>query len=225
MRTRSILGTAALALPLLAACRDSATAPRAHGQRAPAAAVAADGSGDGTELFHVVNSGDVASSSLSSDEGTGAATHVTVLVSRGGTPNDPHTMLFYSVNRCDATAGCAFVEVGSGEIPNGDFRGSGGAVMALVTNTSAASNPSFVRFVGTGGPIALEWRSDGVSSSLSNGVFEVHSGNTSRSEHGSSQSRSALVGGTLVGLALPLAGGTEISSIGTGQQEITIHVR
>jgi len=54
------------------------------------------------------------------------------------------------------TFGYVFLEAGSGEIPNRDFKGSGG----LVTNTSAVSNASFVRFVASGGPIAREWRSE-----------------------------------------------------------------
>lgn len=219
MRSPSIIGSAAVALPLLLACRDSASAPRAHRQPSAVAADAAADAGGGTVVFHVLNSGDFANLTASTGGG-GPATQVTVMVARSGTPSDPHTMLFYSINRCDGTSGCAFVEAGSGEIPNGDLRGSGGAVMTLATNTGAESNPSFARFVGSGGPISLEWRSDGFSSSLSNGIFEVHFGNSSRSEHGQSQSRSASVSGTLVGFALPLPDGTENSSIGTGQQEI-----
>lgn len=221
MRTRTIISIV-FVLPLLIACGDSGTAPGAHRQPSAITADAAPAQGGGAVVFHVVNSGDFANLTASGGASGGPTTNLTVFVSRGGTPSDPHTMLFYSISRCDGAVGCAFLEAGSGEIPNGDFKGSGGAVMTLMTNTSAASNPSFQRFVGSGGPIAVEWRADGFISSLSNGIFEVHSGNSSRSEHGESQSRSASVSGTLIGLTLPLPDDTHNSSIGTGQQEITI---
>ena len=222
MRTSSIISSTVVVLALLVACRDSGTAPGTNRQPSGITADAvANPGGPGTVVFHVVNSGDVADLTASGGATGGPTTSVLVHVSRSGTPSDPHTMLFYTIHRCDGTLGCAFLEVGSGEIPNGDFKGSG-AVMTLVTNTSAASNPSFSRFVGVGGPIALEWRSDGFSSSLMNGTSEVRFGSSSRSEQGQSQTRSASVSGTLIALALPLPDGTHNSSIGTGQQEITI---
>lgn len=212
-------------LPLLLACRDSGTAPHAQREPSPIAANAvADPSGGGAVLFHVVNSGDLARLNASSAGNGGPTTNVTVMVSRTGTPNDIHTMLFYLISDCDGAVGCVFVEAGSGEIPNGDLKGNG-AVMTLATNTSAAANPSFVRFRGNGGPIALEWRSDGFSSTHTNGAFEVRSGSTFQSEHGESETISASVSGTLVGLALPLPDGTQNASIGTGQQEITFRER
>lgn len=56
-------------------------------------------------------------------------------------------------------------------------------------------------------------------------LAEVHFGNTSRRENGESQTRSAPVSGTLIGLALPLPDGTNDGSIGTGQREIIIRDR
>ena len=226
MRTRSIITSALVVLPLFVACRESDTAPRGQRQQSAVTAdVAADPGGGGTVVFHVVNGSDFANLTASSGGSDAATTRVMVSVSRTGTPSDPHTMLFYSINRCDGTSHCAFVEVGSGEIPNADFKGSGAGAMTLETNTSALSNPSFPRFVGSGGPIALEWRSDGFSSTLTNGTFEHDFGTSSRSEHGESLNHSASVTGTLIGLALPLPDGTHDGSIGTGQQEITIRNR
>lgn len=222
MRTPCIISSTVFVLPLILGCRDSGTAPRTDPQASAVSAnVAAEPGGGGTVVFHVVNSGDLANFSASGAGSGGPTTNVMVSVSRTGTPSDPHTMLFYRISTCDGTIGCVFVDAGSGEIPSGDLKGNG-AVMTLVTNTSAATNPSFNRFVGSGGPIELEWRSDGFSSSLMNGTSEVHFGNFSRSEQGQSQTRTASVSGTLIGLTLPLPDGAHSGSIGTGQQEITI---
>ena len=225
MRTHTIIRGVVVILPLVLGCRDSGTGPHAQRQTSSisANAVASPDAG-GAALFHVVNSGDLARLNASGGGNDGSTTNVTVMVNRTGTPSDLHTMLFYLVSRCDGSVGCVFVEGGSGEIPNGDLQGNG-AVMTLATNTSAVSNPSFLRFRGNGGRITLEWRADGFSSTFSNGTSEVHFGNTSRSEHGESQTRSASLNGTLVGLALPLPDGTHDASIGTGQQEIVIRDR
>ena len=80
-----------------------------------------------------------------------------VQVSRNVSKTETQTFLFYSIQRCDSNTGvCELSDVGFGLIPNRDFVTSRGDAR-LRTNTSAAANPEFVREIGSGGSITLEW--------------------------------------------------------------------
>jgi hypothetical protein len=98
---------------------------------------------------HFVANGDSAPAFFEATDGT----FIEVDVFRGGTPQNPQTMLFYTV--CSPIPPFLCQE-GFGLIPNRDFQGSALTGMSLNTNTSAAANPGFSNFGGSGGVISLE---------------------------------------------------------------------
>ncbi len=94
---------------------------------------------------------------------------------------------------------CTAVEVGYGYIPNGDLTGSGIRSLHLATNTSAAANPQFVRVVGSGGDVTLDWARSGAFSLRSNCTTQYAFGGFTLQVTGVSWSFDDFLSGSLVG--------------------------
>jgi hypothetical protein len=100
------------------------------------------------------------------------------------------------------------VEIGVGVIPNSDFTGSfakGG--LTLHTDTSAASNPSFQRVLGSGGPISIEFVRTNEMSQHSAGMNDVTFASGMKFHiAGESSSSSASASGNVIVWSIPSAG-------------------
>jgi hypothetical protein len=140
---------------LLAGCRDAgpnaeATAPD------PADLPASSSAVGGTEVVHFKARGEGALVNFTVEQPRRIVSG-TIDVFRGAFSSEGETVLLYSLLSCDRLTGeCAMLEEGVGTIPNGDFTVRG-IHTTLRTNTSATANPSFDRFLGSGGPIVFRW--------------------------------------------------------------------
>lgn len=110
----------------------------------------------GAVLFHFKSRGPLAEVSFFGDDAEGALVG-NVDVQRSESKTETQTFLFYRLERCHHLTGeCVLLELGFGLIPNSHFV-AGREEARLRTNTRAGANPTFVREVGSGGRITLEW--------------------------------------------------------------------
>jgi hypothetical protein len=216
MKLRLASLCAALALAeLLAACKDSSTAPataaRAAGQTASfATAFDTGGGGGGPGQSHFVangnsgfvnwfTSGSAATVSDTGGGGGGGFTFGQLSVSQGGSVNNPQTFLFYFIGQCDAFFFCIFKE-GSGLIPNNDLSG-GGQQLHLATNTSG--NPNFFTFGGPPGLVMVDWRTNGAFQQRNSGTSDLIFSGFRQHTTGVSTSASANATGSVLGVVIP----------------------
>ena len=183
------------------------------------------GGGGGGNQFHAVFNGSFGSVNWSGGAGDslggggGANTVGFLTVSQGGSPGHPQVYLNYAVLQCDFS-GCNTIAGGYGAIPSGDFSG-GGAQMRLSTNTSA--DPDFFVYAGAGGPVSVQWRADGFSTSRSTGVSDLIYGGFAQHTQGTYSSASATATGSVIGFLISAA---QSGSIGQNQNvslNITTH--
>lgn len=108
--------------------------------------------------------------------------------------------LSYSVVQCGEIE-CTELQVGSGLIPKADLAVQGNSeALHLRTNTSAEANPGFVRSVGSGGVIAIDWAQDHRSSTMQTGTLQVQLFNTICRQNGTTTGSSASAQGSLIGI-------------------------
>jgi hypothetical protein len=144
MRHNRVHYIAASIALLLAACENEPTKPETL-----VGAV-------GAETIHFKSRGPTASVFFVDDRPAGVLSGF-LQVSLSETGSSQQTFLFYDVQRCDHSTGdCVLLEQGFGLIPTRDLV-AGPDRMRLRTNTSEAANPDFLRTVGSGGPIRLQW--------------------------------------------------------------------
>lgn len=128
-------------------------------------------------------------------------------------PSNPQTFLTYSI--VDCTSECTTVEAGAGFIPTNDFQGSGTSQERLSTNTSAAANPAFERYVGNGGSITLTWKKTDVSTERYSGgrttQLVIGGLKEETAAGGMYVVHSATVDGSIIGIA-PAPGNTAFMS-------------
>ena len=109
----------------------------------------------GTQTIHFKSRGPFAQASFFT-EVPGGVLFGFVEVNRGAVTTEDLTLLFYTMERCDITTGeCTVLEQGTGTIPNSALVVRGRET-TLHINTAAA-NPGFERFIGSGGLISLRW--------------------------------------------------------------------
>jgi hypothetical protein len=188
----------------VAACRDSATSPRAGSVgRGPAFATATDttgGGGGGVSQAHFIASGDFGSANWSGGDSAsgGGFTFGSLSVNRGGQLDSNQTFLTYFVDQCNAFFTCT-VSAGAGVIPNSDLTG-GGKTLHLSTNTTG--NPNFTTFAGPTGLVSVAWTSNGLFQQRSSGTSEFVFPSFREHLNGVSSSAAANVTGTVVGNAI-----------------------
>lgn len=134
-------------------------------------------------------------------------------------PGSGTTFLFYQVQQCvpdgppppDTIPGdslppppviCTTLEGGFGTIPSGDLTGSGIGGLRLETNTSAAANPGFTRFAGSGGLVSVDWARSGAFSSRFTGTGEFRFGDFVQQFNGTSWFSDARVSGSVVAFSI-----------------------
>ncbi|MGH2351607.1 MAG: hypothetical protein ACRDJN_08340 [Chloroflexota bacterium] len=110
-----------------------------------------------------------------------------------GTSTD--TYLHYVVTECCWRA----VQYGEGAIRGSDLQGGGTSRLTLHTDTSAAANPYFYRYVGAGGVIAVEWEPDQSYTIRRTGLLMARHGSFSFHSNGTSLSSAARVQGSVIG--------------------------
>jgi hypothetical protein len=122
------------------------------------------------------------------------------------------TMMYYRIYDKPADV---VVEEGSGEIPSADLTGDGhGGQMTLRTNTSAGSNPGFVRSVGAGGAILVEWKAIPDWTDVTVGTWLRRTPLTILHMNGTSNQNQALAQGSVMSYDLA---GVWSAGIGSGQ--------
>jgi hypothetical protein len=176
------------------ATRSETTAPESSEPTASPVSAA------GAATFHFKSRGPVASVFIFGDDPEGALIG-DVQVQRSESKTGTETFLFYSLQRCHHQTGeCVFLELGFGLIPNSQFVAGRGKAR-LRTNTRASANPTFVREVGSGGPITVEW------TETSGFITDFHGNSRTRfpgfsMEHSqfASTTSSALAEGTFMGV-------------------------
>jgi hypothetical protein len=191
-----------LASLTLGACDDALpTAQRSAGTSDPR--LSAEGEND---LFRSVTNADAANVGWSTFGETSVFGFLFVGRNRAG--QDTETTLFYNITECDAFFSCTTVESGFGFIPATDLKGNGGSKLTLETNTSAAVNPGFTRFIGSGGEIKVEFSvTPEVQSMFTSGGtnYTKFRDNTFRFNFGGTfRSSSADATGSVVGFDVPL---------------------
>lgn len=116
----------------------------------------------------------------------------------GGKPVE-QAFLSYFIIECDGNF-CDFsdpVEDGFGRIPIEDVSGNGRKSFSLHTDTS--TNPDFLLFAGSGGPVDVDWTANDLFSGSGHGVSQFQSGDTKIKSNGSSSFTSATAMGSVVG--------------------------
>jgi hypothetical protein len=203
VRKRPRFSLVLLASLTLGACEGPLITPqRSAGPGGPR--LAAEGEND---LFRSVTNADAANVGWSTTSGERNVSGF-LFVGRNRAGQNTETTLFYNIAECDAFFFCTTIESGFGFIPSTDLKGNAGSKLTLKTNTSAAANPDFIRFIGSGGQITLEFRitpevqtmftSGGTSySKFLDNTFRFNFGGTFRSS-------SADAVGTVIGFAVPL---------------------
>lgn len=155
----------------------------------------------GTQTIHFKSRGPFAQVSFFT-ETPGGVLFGFLDVTRGAVNTQEQTLLFYTVERCDLITGeCNLLELGSGLIPNRAL-----VVRARETTlhiNTAAANPGFERFIGSGGLISLRWTQN--SAVVTD--FKGHSrtriaGVLMERSQFSSTSSSAFIEGALLGTTL-----------------------
>jgi hypothetical protein len=180
---------------LLAACEEPGTAVN---QPAMSAALTSDSGGgppDSGPIFRIHGTGDYASFSFQLWDSTAsfAYGYVSVYQDRSGATRQ--TWLTFFVSRCDAMFNCRN-DAGYGPIPDGDFQGSAHGGLRLATNTSLEFNPDMVLWSGSGGPLDLSWRPNGLVSVRSQSTMTQQYGPLRWHSTGGWTNASAWVAGT-----------------------------
>lgn len=161
-------------------------------------------------IQHFVSNGPFASVSWGTSDAAGVVTFGSIAINRGGSVNNPETLLSYDVFECTPPNYlCNEIEAGYGTIPNTDFTASGKRSQ-LSTNTS--DNSSVTRFVGDGGSIVIAWETNGIFSYEQQGITVQSSPGdslvpgatrTTYRQQGSFSSLSANARGSVFGRDLP----------------------